>query len=128
MAQKVIPAVVHREPTWWVIELPSLDIATQARTLREVRAMATEAAALQLDVEDSEICIELEIILPTDVAELWQRAQGLERESRRISAEAAQLSRRVVRELRESGISQRDSAEALGLSPQRIAQLEKRTA
>ena len=72
--------------------------------------------------------VDLSIQLPRDVSSTWQKARDLEEESRKTSAEAARLSRAAVRTLRASGMSQRDTAEALGLSYQRIAQLEKQTA
>ena len=120
--------LARREGRWWVVEIPALDIATQTRNLKDARAVAAEAIGLYLDVDESKVTVDLSIQLPRDVSSTWQKARDLEEESRKTSAEAARLSRAVVRTLRASGMSQRDTAEALGLSYQRIAQLEKQTA
>ena len=102
--------------------------STQTRNLKDARAVAAEAIGLYLDVDESRVAVDLSIQLPRDVSSTWQKARDLEEESRKTSAEAARLSRAAVRTLRASGMSQRDTAEALGLSYQRIAQLEKQTA
>ncbi|MCT1867462.1 hypothetical protein M3B90_07970 [Dermabacter sp. p3-SID358] len=128
MAASSFHVLARREGRWWVVEIPALDIATQTRNLKDARAVATEAIGLYLDVDESKVIVDLSIQLPRDVSSTWQKARDLEEESRKTSAEAARLSRAAVRTLRASGMSQRDAAEALGLSYQRIAQLEKQSA
>lgn len=128
MAASSFHVLARRESRWWVVEIPALDIATQTRNLKDARAVAAEAIGLYLDVDESKVTVDLSIQLPRDVSSTWQKARDLEEESRKTSAEAARLSRAAVRTLRASGMSQRDTAEALGLSYQRIAQLEKQTA
>ena len=128
MATSPFHVLARREGRWWVVEIPALDIATQTRNLKDARAVATEAIGLYLDVDESKVTVDLSIQLPRDVSSTWQKARDLEEESRKTSAEAARLSRAAVRTLRASGMSQRDTAEALGLSYQRIAQLEKQSA
>lgn len=128
MAASPFHVLARREGRWWVVEIPALDIATQTRNLKDARAVATEAIGLYLDVDGSKVIVDLSIQLPRDVSSTWQKARDLEEESRKTSAEAARLSRAAVRTLRASGMSQRDAAEALGLSYQRIAQLEKQAA
>lgn len=128
MAASPFHVLARREGRWWVVEIPALDIATQTRNLKDARAVATEAIGLYLDVDNSKVIVDLSIQLPRDVSSTWQKARDLEEESRKTSAEAARLSRAAVRTLRASGMSQRDAAEALSLSNQHIAQLEKQAA
>ena len=45
-----VEATAVRDGRWWLVRLPELDTAGQARTVREIRAVATEVAALWLDV------------------------------------------------------------------------------
>ncbi len=44
----VYRATVAREPGWWIITVPELNHVTQARRLRELQRMATDAVAVWL--------------------------------------------------------------------------------
>lgn len=57
-------ATAHREGKWWVIEIPELRQTTQARTMAEIETMATDLAAITLDVDPSTIKINVTVKTP----------------------------------------------------------------
>ncbi|WP_194165125.1 helix-turn-helix domain-containing protein [Pseudactinotalea sp. HY160] len=118
--------VARREGRWWTVDIPELGVVTQARRLDQVRAMAREAAALALDVDESSIRVDLDIEVDDAIRLSWEAARDKEARARADAADAARLARNAVTGLRSQGLTQREAAEVLGVSYQRIAQLEKR--
>ncbi|OOB91079.1 hypothetical protein [Rathayibacter sp. VKM Ac-2630] len=55
MTVRILAAVAERDGRTWLVRIPSLGTAVRARTVSEVDAVAREAAALLLDVPESEI-------------------------------------------------------------------------
>lgn len=64
-------ATAHREGEWWVIEMPELRQTTQARTIAEIETMATDLAAITLDVDPSTIKVNV-TVKPPDLPEATQ--------------------------------------------------------
>ena len=118
-----------RRGRWWAIEVPELPgVHSQARRLDQVDAMAREAIALNLNVpEDS-----FDLAAQTDLASLGQLQASIEAAlDARAAAAVAQDSasaamRRAVAEIRSSGYTSRDAGMLLGVSNQRISQIERR--
>jgi predicted RNase H-like HicB family nuclease len=117
-----------RSGRWWAIEVPELrGVHSQARRLDQVEAMAREVIALMLDVpEDS-----FDVTIQTDVASLGDLQESIEEALQaREAAELAQgrastAMRRAVGEIRTSGYTSRDAGMLLGVSNQRISQIER---
>lgn len=126
-------AVAYRDGKWWTFEIGELNAPSpsgkrivamgQARTVAELDQAAREVAALWLDVEESDVAVTVTVKLPEDVARLWAASTEREEEGRQAVKEAARLKREAVRALTSQGISQRDTALVLGVSPQRVNQL-----
>ena len=116
-----------RSGRWWAIEVPDLrGIHSQARRLDQVEAMAREAIALILAVpEDS-----FDVSIQTDLASLGALQASIEealkaREAAELAQDRASTTmRHAVGEIRSSGYTSRDAGVLLGLSNQRISQIE----
>lgn len=121
--KRQVEAIAKREGGWWEIDLPVIGTRSAARKLRDVQHMAEEAAAVWLDVEPEALDVHVSVQLPEAVAREWELARQKAERARADEAEAAALSRSVVRTLQESGYTQAEAAQMLGLSPQRIHQL-----
>jgi hypothetical protein len=116
-------AEVDRDGTVWRIRVPEVAGTTQARTLREVEAMARDLIAIMDDIPADSFDLETTLTLPAEVrAELDQSAELRERAAR-SQAQAAQLVRRAARRLRDQGLPLQDVGKALGVSFQRAKQL-----
>lgn len=120
-----VTAKVTRTQGWWAIEVPEAPgVFTQAKRLDQVAAMVQDAISLMLDLEPTEIEVTVEPALSTDVDKHVRGAKRLMAQAHESQLEASMAARLVVRELREvEGLSVRDVAQLLELSPQRISQL-----
>lgn len=114
-----------RAGDWWAVSAPEVPGAfTQARRLTSVPAMAREAIALVLDTDPSSFDIAVEIELnDRQIAEAIQLCREKTRQAEASRDEAARATRLVVRELLQSGLTQREAAVVLDVSPQRLHQL-----
>lgn len=122
-----IEATATREGKWWEIDLPGLGTRTAARKLADVQEMAEECAALWLDVESDTLDVHVRVDLPEDVRHEWEQARTKAERARTEESEAAALSRAVVHRLRADGYTYAEAAQLLGLSMQRVHQLDKKT-
>ena len=115
---------VTREGGWWIIDAPSVDYRTQARTLAEVDEMARDLLAGALDTEPDSITLDVQIIQPEDVAGMLDNAAGLEQEAANTRARAAFERRAAARALHDAyGMSASDVARVLGVTRARVYQL-----
>lgn len=127
----------YRDGKWWTFEIPALTspsprggdhriVATgQARHAAEIEEEARDLAAVWTETDESEITVQVVYRLPDDVRADVEHARELDATGRAALEEAAALRRRAVRQLRTvGGLSQADSAAVLGLSRQRVHQLE----
>jgi predicted RNase H-like HicB family nuclease len=121
-------ATATRTGRRWAIEVPELPGAhSQARRLDQVESMAREAIALLLGAgEDA-----FDVTVQPDLSSLGSLKDSIEEALRaREAAELAQSKasaavRHAVREIRDSGYTSRDTGMLLGVTNQRISQLEK---
>ena len=117
-------AIATRSGDWWAVEVPEVPGArTQSRTAAGVAAMAQEVVALLLDVDQSTVEIDVEFTLPDDLGSQIAQAHVLQEEAARLRDAAAAASRTTARALVAAGLSQKDAAEVLGVSFQRVHQL-----
>ncbi len=114
---------VQRGDRFWLVHVPEIDQWTQARHLREVEEMARDLIAIMTGVEPHSFELDIEINMPSGVAEHVQRASELREVARTAQAQAAQELRDAARELRQSGMPLRDVGQMLGVSYQRAHQL-----
>ncbi|MCB8914131.1 MAG: hypothetical protein WAW17_30265 [Rhodococcus sp. (in: high G+C Gram-positive bacteria)] len=123
-----VTAKAVRDGGWWVVEVPEVDGAfTQARRLDQIPAMVADAVGLLEDVpaEDVEVDLDVDLGDPA-VLEEARRARVQVEAAARAQEEAARVSRAAVAHLRHGvKLSVRDTAVVLGVSPQRVSQLDR---
>lgn len=116
---------VERADRYWLVNVPRVNRTTQARSLREVAAMARDLIVLmsedKVDLEELELTIRIE--LPASVRKHISRAAELREQEAHLRQEAAREQRAAVRELADQGLTVRDIGAALGFSFQRAQQL-----
>jgi predicted RNase H-like HicB family nuclease len=115
---------ITREGKWWTVNIPELNIVTQARRLIEVEANAREAIAVTLDVPvDSET---IHVTVAVDDIDVTTRVERI-REDRARAAEleraAATEATELAADLAGAGVAMRDIGSLLGVSFQRAQQL-----
>jgi predicted RNase H-like HicB family nuclease len=114
-------AMAVRDGRWWAVSVPALrGVHTQGRDLDDAQKMAREAAALWLGVDASEVEIELHVEGADDALDEVSAAR--EAREKAAAAEQATLANAATK-LVGLGMSQRDAAQLLGLSHQRVSQL-----
>ena len=118
-----------RDGDWWSLvasDVGGREVASQSRRLDQADAAIREAIALVLDVEDDafdvDITPELERV---DVSEETLEVLALRRELAELSDRARRRTPAAVAELRAAGLTVRDVAQLLGVTPSRISQIEK---
>ena len=114
-----------REGRYWVVTShpEGLHLAGQVRRLDDAVPVMRSVVAAALDVPEQSVAIDLEVALPSDAAELLATASLREADGRDALAQAGRLRRDAIATLRTAGLTQREVAQALGLSPQRVSQL-----
>lgn len=125
MSARTFEVTAEREGKWWVFEIPELGTGGQARSLAEVDDEAQGVAAMWLDVEPETVAVTVAVKAPEHALAEWRAAEHDEQEAREAQARAAARRRAVVRELREQQYSAPDVGRVLGITKQRVYQLEK---
>lgn len=116
-----VTARATRSGGWWAVEVPEVPgLLTQAKRLDQVAAQVADAAAL-LGVPDVEVSVVPNLPAGQDAA--VREARKRRQELREVEAAAAKANREAVAVLRGSGLSVRDAAVVMGVSPQRISAL-----
>lgn len=118
-----------RDGAWWSLVAENVDgreVASQSRRLDQAEAVIREAIALVLDVDEDTIGVEVvpvldEAAVSGETFELLELRQALAD----LSARSRRLTPKAVAELRAAGLTVRDVAELLGLTPSRVSQIEK---
>lgn len=112
-----------REGRWWVLDVEGVG-TTQARNLTEAHEMVLSLITLMEQVPADSVELTIVPDLGPELVDEVHQAKVASGELAHIQQRAANLSRRVVRRLvRDAGITGRDAAIILGVSPQRISQL-----
>lgn len=121
-----VTAICERSDGWWAVHVPEVDGAfTQAKRLEQVPAMVADAVSLLTGVPVANINVTVRPMLEDQLGlTLWADAGFVQAQARAMQDEAARLARQAVAVLREQGLSVRDVAALLKLSPQRVSQLD----
>lgn len=122
---RTIEVTASHEGKWWEISFhdDDLDTVTSTRNINDVEAMALDAAALWLDVAPESLTVRVTYALPEVYRTSWETAQAKAEAAREAEAEAAQLRRTVIANLRADGYTLAEAGKLLGLSKGRIHQL-----
>ena len=116
---------VSRGERYWLVYVPGIDRTTQARTLREVDAMARDLVAVMTGEAADSITLDVQVQLPRSVRAHLTKAERLRADSAAARSRAAAEARAAARELAASGMPMRDIGQVLGVSHQRAQQLVK---
>lgn len=120
---KCYVVVAKRWARGWELHIDGVGV-TQATTLSKAEAAAREYIALALDLDD-ETSFAVDVVPQLDgaLAKQVEAARAEVREAERRQREAAAKQREVVKQLGRSGLSGREIAAVMGLTPQRVSQL-----
>lgn len=118
-----VTAYATRSGGWWALEVPSVPgLFTQVRRLDQVSGTVIDAAAMfGVDVEH----VEVVPVLSDDDRQLLEYATRTRETARAAEAEASAASREVVARFRKEGLTVRDVAVLLDISPQRASVLAR---
>jgi predicted RNase H-like HicB family nuclease len=122
-------AVFERDPDGrWTVDVPEVQgCHSYGRTIEQARERVREALALFVD--DAETAdIKDEVRLPRDLTRQIQVARDLRQRVARDEETMVTAQVKVVAALRKMNLGHRDAGHLLGLSFQRVHQLEKRGA
>ncbi len=122
---RTFTVTVEREGRWWVFEIPELGTGGQATSLDEVDREAQGVAAMWLNINPAEVAVSVEVLAPKNLLEEWAQAEKDEAEARQAQARAAERRRAVVAALRSQKYTAPDVGRVLGISKQRVYQIEK---
>jgi DNA-directed RNA polymerase specialized sigma subunit len=119
-----------REGDWWSLvahDVGAREVASQSRRLDQADAAIRAAIALVLDVDPA--TFEVSVIPDLDGIALSEDAREVLELRRALSELSERTHRRTpvaVAELRDAGLTVRDVAHLLGVTPSRISQIEQR--
>lgn len=122
---KTFNAAAHREGKWWVVEVEGVG-TTQGRTTDETEFMANDlvVAMLQLDPKDFEVKVAFH--LPGDGDKQVAEAREAHQTASVAMESAAAKIRSALSMVLATGVTKKDAARLLRVSPQRVSQLAKR--
>jgi predicted RNase H-like HicB family nuclease len=122
---KIYEYSITQEDGLWVIHIPEPGLVTQAEHLRDTDRMATSIISLHLKVASDTIVVRRSNIigLPKGAAEAISEAVEARGRWNAAQEVATEVTLKAVHQLRDCGISLRDTGYLLGLSHQRVAQL-----
>ncbi|MGJ9374352.1 hypothetical protein [Nesterenkonia sp. CF4.4] len=114
---------VDRDGTAWRIRVPEIARSTAARNLAEVEVMARDLISLVTDQEPDAFEIAINIEPPSPVRTIVEQAIEHRAQADEMNQLAAAEIREAAAQLRTRGVTARDTAQLLGVSPQRVSQL-----
>jgi DNA-directed RNA polymerase specialized sigma subunit len=124
-----VTAICERAGSWWAVTIPEVEGAfTQARRLDQVPAMAADAVALLANVDATNVKVRVEVKGFDASRGHWAHAREESNRAAAIARNAAEEAKQVVTELRDQGMTVREVACLLDISPQRVSQIASRKA
>lgn len=125
MSNKATKSYTVHAKRWahgWELHIDGVGV-TQSRSLGDAEAMVRDYIALDREVPPDSFAVnivpEVGGGLDTDIRE----AREIVTKAAEMQQRAAERSRRVARSLKSQGLTGRDIARVLGVSPQRVSQL-----
>jgi hypothetical protein len=125
VTKKVWNASARQVGKFWYIQVDGLSGSTQGRSVKEIDVMVRDYISIMTETEPDSFDVNMQLLLPDDVAATLKRAGELRDIADNARKEAAVESRRAAKALRASGLTVRDIGAALGISFQRAHQLVK---
>jgi len=116
-------AVCRPSGRWWLIDVPELDLFTEAFRLDRVEHMARDLIALWLEVPEDSFRVVVMPELGPELHGVVDRARRARVRADRAQREAGEAQIAAVTALLRLGLSMREAGQILGLSHQRVAQI-----
>jgi hypothetical protein len=124
MSKALYQATATRSGEWWAISVPALrGVHSQVRRFREAEEAVAEAIALHQDVGRSTFTVVVSAVLGDVLDKKIRNRRDLVRRVEDLQHELGFASVEVLTDMAELGLSQRDAADVLGISFQRVGQL-----
>jgi len=119
-----LEVVCERTAEGWNVEVPALgNLHTTSKRLDKVREHVLELAKDHpVAAGNCEIVVNIVARMPGIICDI-ESAQAKMKEASRLQDEASAEIRNVVGRMRDEGLTMRDIAVLLGVTPQRVAQL-----
>lgn len=118
-----IKAECERKAGAWRVRVPELDnLLISTKRLDQATEQIKDLVHEYQGVDRCDVIVRVETTMPGVMCAL-EAAQQKMRDANRLQEEASREIREVVATLREQGLSMRDIAVLLRISPQRVAQL-----
>jgi uncharacterized protein YhdP len=117
-----ITAKCERQAEGWSVDVPELELHTTAKRLDKVTELVKKVAIDKGAGDNCELVINVIATMPGIICDI-ETAQTKMKEAARLQEEASAEIRNVVARMREQGLTLRDIAVLLGVTPQRVAQL-----
>jgi hypothetical protein len=118
-----IKAQAERQGDSWLVTCPELDnFSTTTKRLDKAEDLLKALAQKQLGESICDIVVTLDAVMPGIVCDI-EKAQAKMAEASKLQEQASAEIRDVVRRAREEGLTMRDIAVLLNVTPQRVAQL-----
>ncbi len=118
-----VKALCEREADGWTVEVPDFkNLHLNAKRLDKVEALVKEAAKNYGITDNCDVVIKVIASMPGLICDM-EAAQEKMKQAAKLQEEASAEIREVVRQMRSQGLTMRDIAVLLGVTPQRIAQL-----
>jgi hypothetical protein len=118
-----ITATAERQADGWLIACPELDnFTTTSKRLDKATEQLKALAEKTSGESQCDIVVKVEAVMPGIICDI-EAAQSKMRDATRLQEEASNEIRDVVGRMRDEGLTMRDIAVLLGVTPQRVAQL-----
>lgn len=118
-----IKALAERQNDGWLVAVPELDnFKTTVKRLDKATEQIKLLAEQATGESKCDIVVKVEAVMPGIICDI-ESAQHKMREATRLQEEASNEIRDVVARMRDQGLTMRDIAILLGVTPQRVAQL-----
>jgi hypothetical protein len=118
-----ITATAERQADGWLIACPELDnFTTTSKRLDKATEQLKALAEKTSGESQCDIVVKVEAVMPGIICDI-EAAQSKMRDATRLQEEASNEIRDGVGRMRDEGLTMRDIAVLLGVTPQRVAQL-----
>ena len=123
MTDMTVTAIARRSGEWWAIEVPEIPgLFTQTRRLDQIDDMVRDAANL-LGYEIGQVTVQAK--LSEQDENMLRELLAARNEADKAQEKASRLTRGTIGTLRKQGMTVRDVADVIGLTPQRVSALAR---
>lgn len=118
-----VKALCERQNDGWLVAVPELDnFRMTSKRLDKATEQIKLLAARLTGTDKCKIVVKVEAVMPGIICDIESAQQKMQLASR-LQEEASAEIRNVVGRMRDEGLTMRDIAVLLGVTPQRVAQL-----